>query len=237
MGEYSCLEYLSNAAKHLRVERETIAVNCVLSRQNEYLQTVESELLDCHPLLRNDDKLYPGFDRGIQLMANIYRNHVTEMVAEATKENNDQKDAIATEKEQLVRNVYQLHQEYSQFVEEYFMNHFLFRNALTEAFQTLCNTWFWKLLVAVCDNILRNRSMTATDVEDALQMVAELFPYVYTEDTVDQIADSYRKKLRDRLFWRKCSNFDNEKIILDKLKLKCMYGRKFIFRMEGLLDD
>ena len=79
--ECSCLDFLFNVAKYLRVERETIAANCVRqSRQNEYVESVENQLFYCHPLLRNekmDDKLYSGLDRGIQLMAKIFRKHVT----------------------------------------------------------------------------------------------------------------------------------------------------------------
>ena len=161
------------------------------------------------------------------------------MVAEAIKENN-RKDVIASKKYQFVRSLSQLHHKYVQCVEEKLMNHLHFKNALTATFHGFCNEQvagynIWMLLVTFCDSILTNRSMTSVDVEDALKKVAQLFPYVYKEDTIDQIAESYRKKLRDRLLCKKSSNIDREKSMLDKLK--CMYGKQFTFKMEGMLND
>ena len=136
-------------------------------------------------------------------MVKIFRKHVTrhcralvkhraQMVAKAIEGNNPIK-INASEIYQFVKGVFQLHKKYSQFVEKKFMDHFLFKNALTEAFQSSCNEQvvgysFWKFLVAFCDNILTNRNMTSVDVEDALKMIVELFPYVYEEDTIDKIA-------------------------------------------------
>ncbi|GLJ40319.1 hypothetical protein SUGI_0828780 [Cryptomeria japonica] len=157
--------YLLKVVKYLTLEKETIAMHCVhQSSQSGYVEMVENELLckhetqllkedlDCHPLLKNDKmddlsemfKLFSGFGKGIQLMAKIFRHHVTrhgtsivkhggQMVAEAIKVNN-KKEVIASEKDQFMRSVIQLHEKYLQCVEEEFMNHCLFKNALVAAF-------------------------------------------------------------------------------------------------------
>ncbi|GLJ06178.1 hypothetical protein SUGI_0032900 [Cryptomeria japonica] len=165
MCEYSCPDYLLKVVKYLRLEKETIAMHCVhQSSQTRYLEIVENELLckhecqllkedsDCHPLLRNDKmddlsemfNLFSGIDKGIQLMAKIFRQHVTrhgtslvkhggQMVAEALKANNG-KEVIASEKDQFVRRIIQLHEKYMQCVQENFMNNRLFKNALMAEF-------------------------------------------------------------------------------------------------------
>ncbi|GLJ40320.1 hypothetical protein SUGI_0828790 [Cryptomeria japonica] len=74
--------------------------------------------------------------------------------------------------------------------------------------------------------------MTYSDVEDALEKVSKIFPCVSDKDMV---ADYYRKKLADRLFFHKSSNADYEESMLVKLKFEC--GRRFTFKMEGMLTD
>ncbi|GLJ06160.1 hypothetical protein SUGI_0032620 [Cryptomeria japonica] len=105
------------------------------------------------------------------------------------------------------------------------------------AFDSFCNqqvagNTIWELLVSFCDNILTNRNMTFSDVEDALEKVAKIFPCVHDKDMV---ADFYRKKLAGRLFSHKSSNVDYEKSMLFKLKFEC--GRQFTSKMEGMLTD
>ncbi|GLJ35961.1 hypothetical protein SUGI_0721480 [Cryptomeria japonica] len=266
--EYSCPDYLLKVAKHLRLEKETIAMHCVhQSSQTRYPEMVENELLCkhecqllkedsyCHPLLRNEKMddlsemfiLFSGIDKGIQLLAKIFRQHVTrhgtllikhggQMVAEAIKAN-DQKEVIASEKDQFVMSIIQLHEKYMQCVEEKFSNHCLFINALMAAFQSFCNEQvagnsIWELLVIFCDNILTNRNMTYSEVEDALDKVAKIFHCACHNDMV---ADFYRKKLTDRLFSHISSSPDYEKSMLVKLKFEC--GREFISKMEGMLSD
>ncbi|GLJ06181.1 hypothetical protein SUGI_0032940 [Cryptomeria japonica] len=266
--EYSSPDYLLKVLKYLRLEKETIAMHCVhQSSQTRYLEMVENELLfkhecqllredsDCHPLLRNDKmddlskmfNLFSGIDKGIQLMAKIFRQHVSrhgtslvkhggQMVAEALKANNG-KEVIASVKDQFVRSVIQLNEKYLQCVEESFMTHCLFKNALMAAFQSFCNQQvagnnIWELLVTFCDNILTNRNMTYSNVEDALEKVAKIFPCVYDKDMV---ADFYRKKLADRLLSHRSSNADYEQSMLVKLKFEC--GRQFTSKLEGMLTD
>ncbi|GLJ06188.1 hypothetical protein SUGI_0033040 [Cryptomeria japonica] len=264
--EYSCPDYLLKVVEYLRLEKETIAMHCVhRSSQTRYVKMVENELLckheyqllkedsDCHPLLKNDKmddlsemfNLFSEIDKGIQLMAKIFRQHVTrhgtffvkhggQMVAEAIKANNE---GIASEKDQFVRSIIQLNEKYLQCVEEKFMNHCLFKIALMAAFQNFCNqqvagSSIWELLVTFCDNILTNRNMTYSDVEDALEKVAKIFPCVHDKDMV---ADFYRKKLGDRLLSHRSLNADYEKSMLVKLKFEC--GRQFTSKMEGMLTD
>ena len=50
------------------------------------------------------------------------------------------------------------------------------------------------------------------------------------KDTIDEIVDSYRKKLKDRLFSHKGLHFDNDKIML---VLKCFNGKSDSKRGEG----
>ncbi|XP_059066870.1 cullin-1-like [Cryptomeria japonica] len=266
--DYSSPDYLVKVLRYLRLEKETIAMHCVhQSSQTMYLEMVENELLckhecqllredsDCHPLLKNekmDDlskmfNLFSGIDKGIQLMAKIFRQHVTrhgtslvkhggQMVAEALKANNG-KEVIASVEDQFVRSVIQLNEKYLQCVEERFMNHCLFKNALMAAFQSFCNQQvagnnIWELLVTFCDNILTNRNMRYSNVEDALEKVSKIFPCVYDKDMV---ADFYRKKLADRLLSHRSSSADYEITMLVKLKFEC--GRQFTSKLEGMLTD
>ncbi|GLJ06171.1 hypothetical protein SUGI_0032750 [Cryptomeria japonica] len=255
--EYSCPDYLLKVVKCLRLEKETIAMHYLhQSSQTRYVEMVANELLckhesqllkedsDCHPLLRNDKmddlsemiNLFSGIDKGIQLMAKIFRQHVTRNGTSLIK-HGGQMVAEATEKDQFVKSIIQLHQKYLQCVEENFMNHCLFKNALMAAFQSFCNQQvagnsIWELFVTFCDNILTNRNMAYSDVEDALEKAAKIFPYIHDKDMV---ADFYRKKLADRLLSHKNSNADYEKSMLLKLRFEC--GRQFTFKMEGMLTD
>ncbi|GLJ07559.1 hypothetical protein SUGI_0069680 [Cryptomeria japonica] len=95
----------------------------------------------------------------------------------------------------------------------------------------LQETVFWQLLVTLCDNILTNRNMTYSDVEDSLEKVTKIFHFVHDKDMVP---DFYRKKLADRPFSHS-SNADYEKSMLAKLQFEC--GRQFTNKMEGMLTD
>ncbi|XP_059065457.1 cullin-1-like [Cryptomeria japonica] len=266
--EYSCPDYLLKVVEYLRLEKETIAMHCVhRSSQTRYQEMVENELLckyecqflkedsNCHPLLKNDKmddlsemfNLFSGIDKGIQLMAKIFRQHVTrygtslvkhgrQRVGEAIKANNG-KEMIASEKDQFVRSIIQLHEKYMRCVEENFMNNRFFKNALMAEFQSFCNEQvagnsIWELLVTFCDNILTNRNMTYADVENSLDKVTKIFHFVHDKDMV---TDFYRKKLAGRLFSHRSSNADYEKSMLAKLKFEC--GRQFTSKMEGKLTD
>ncbi|XP_056168667.1 cullin-1-like [Syzygium oleosum] len=178
--EDSCQDYMLKAEECLKRERDRVSHYLHPSSEPKLLEKVQHELLSvyasqllekepsgCHALLRDDKvedlsrmfRLFSKIPRGLDPVANIFKQHVT---AEGTALVKQAEDA-ASNKKIFLRKVGELHDKYLAYVEDCFQNHVLFHEALNEAFEFFCNksvdgSSSAELLATYCDNNVKERS-------------------------------------------------------------------------------
>ncbi|CAB80750.1 putative cullin-like 1 protein [Arabidopsis thaliana] len=250
----------------LKKERERVAHYLHSSSEPKLVEKVQHELLvvfasqllekehsGCRALLRDDKvddlsrmyRLYHKILRGLEPVANIFKQHVTAegnaLVQQAEDTATNQVANTASVQEQvLIRKVIELHDKYMVYVTECFQNHTLFHKALKEAFEIFCNKTVAgsssaELLATFCDNILKkggSEKLSDEAIEDTLEKVVKLLAYISDKDL---FAEFYRKKLARRLLFDRSANDDHERSILTKLKQQC--GGQFTSKMEGMVTD
>eukprot|EP00243_Klebsormidium_subtile_P006329 TRINITY_DN2673_c0_g1_i1.p1 TRINITY_DN2673_c0_g1~~TRINITY_DN2673_c0_g1_i1.p1 ORF type:complete len:750 (+),score=285.37 TRINITY_DN2673_c0_g1_i1:24-2252(+) len=265
----SCPDYMRKAEECLRKEKERVGhylhqsseTKLLEKVQHELLTTYENQLLEkehsgAHALLRDDktedlSRMYRLFSRvpkGLEPVATIFRQHVTDegtaLVKQAedaaANKKADKKDISGTQEQLFVRQTLDLHDKYLQYVGDCFSNHSLFHKALKEAFEVFCNkgvagSTSAELLATFCDNLLKkggSEKLSDEQIEDTLEKVVKLLAYISDKDL---FAEFYRKKLARRLLFDKSANDDHERSILTKLKQQC--GGQFTSKMEGMVTD
>ncbi|KAL3634599.1 Cullin-1 [Castilleja foliolosa] len=266
--EDSCPDYMLKAEECLRREKDRVAHYLHSSSEIKLLEKVQHELLTvyvtqllekehsgCHALLRDDKvedlsrmyRLFSKIPRGLEPVANIFKQHVT---TEGTALVKQAEDAASTKKAEkrdagiqeqvFVRNVIELHDKFMAYVNECFLNHTLFHKALKEAFEIFCNKGVAgsssaELLATFCDNILKkggSERLSDEAIEETLEKVVKLLAYISDKDL---FAEFYRKKLARRLLFDKSANDEHERSILTKLKQQC--GAQFTSKKEGMVTD
>ncbi|KAL7172196.1 hypothetical protein ACSBR2_031818 [Camellia fascicularis] len=264
--EDSCPGYMLKAEECLKKERDRVShylhsssePKLVEKVQNELLVVYSTQLLEkensgCRALLRDDKvedlsrmyRLYCKIPKGLDPVANIFKQHVTaegmalvQQAEDATSKKAE--NAVVSQEQVFVRKVIELHDKYMAYVNDCFANHTLFHKALKEAFEVFCNKQVSgcssaELLASFCDNILKkggNEKLNDEAIEDTLDKVVKLLAYVSDKDLY---AEFYRKKLSRRLLFDKSANDDHERLILTKLKQQC--GGQFTSKMEGMVTD
>ncbi|KAF2575300.1 hypothetical protein F2Q70_00000126, partial [Brassica cretica] len=264
--EDSCPDYMLKSEECLKKERERVAHYLHSSSEPKLVEKVQHELLvvyanqllekehsGCRALLRDDKvddlsrmyRLYHKIVKGLEPVANIFKQHVTAegnalvQQAEDTATNHAANTASVQE-QVLIRKVIELHDKYMVYVVECFQNHTLFHKALKEAFEIFCNKTVAgsssaELLATFCDNILKkggSEKLSDEAIEDTLEKVVKLLAYISDKDL---FAEFYRKKLARRLLFDRSANDDHERSILTKLKQQC--GGQFTSKMEGMVTD
>ncbi|KAF2536572.1 hypothetical protein F2Q68_00018632 [Brassica cretica] len=173
-------------------------------------QLLEKEHSGCRALLRDDKvddlsrmyRLYHKIVKGLEPVANIFKQHVTAegnalvQQAEDTATNHAANTASVQE-QVLIRKVIELHDKYMVYVVECFQNHTLFHKALKEAFEIFCNKTVAgsssaELLATFCDNILKkggSEKLSDEAIEDTLEKVVKLLAYISDKDL---FAEFYR---------------------------------------------
>ncbi|CAF2125578.1 unnamed protein product [Brassica napus] len=264
--EDSCPDYMLKSEECLKKERERVAHYLHSSSEPKLVEKVQHELLvvyanqllekehsGCRALLRDDKvddlsrmyRLYHKIAKGLEPVANIFKQHVTAegnaLVQQAEDTATNQAANTASVQEQvLIRKVIELHDKYMVYVVECFQNHTLFHKALKEAFEIFCNKTVAgsssaELLATFCDNILKkggSEKLSDEAIEDTLEKVVKLLAYISDKDL---FAEFYRKKLARRLLFDRSANDDHERSILTKLKQQC--GGQFTSKMEGMVTD
>ncbi|CAM6011614.1 unnamed protein product [Sphagnum balticum] len=267
--EDSCPDYMLKAEECLKREKERVGHYLHASSEQKLLEKVQHELLTqyenqllekehsgCHALLRDDKvedlsrmyRLFCRISKGLEPVAAIFRQHVTDEGTTLVKQAEDaasskkaeKKDSVGVQEQAFVRNVIELHDKYLQYVSECFLNHSLFHKALKEAFEVFCNkgvagSTSAELLATFCDNLLKkggSEKLSDEAIEDTLEKVVKLLAYISDKDL---FAEFYRKKLARRLLFDKSANDDHERSILTKLKQQC--GGQFTSKMEGMVTD
>ncbi|KAK6930135.1 Cullin, N-terminal [Dillenia turbinata] len=267
--EDSCPDYMQKAEDCLKREKERVSHYLHSSSESKLLEKVQNQLLSvyanqllekehsgCHALLRDDKvedlsrmyRLFSKIPKGLDPVANIFKQHVTSEGMALVKQAEDaasnkkaeKKDVVGMQEQVFVRKVIELHDKYLAYVNDCFMNHTLFHKALKEAFEVFCNkgvagSTSAELLATFCDNILKkggSEKLSDEAIEETLEKVVKLLAYISDKDL---FAEFYRKKLARRLLFDKSANDDHERSILTKLKQQC--GGQFTSKMEGMVTD
>ncbi|RAL39099.1 hypothetical protein DM860_011585 [Cuscuta australis] len=265
--EDSCPDYMLKAEECLKKEKERVSHYLHSSSEAKLLEKVQHELLvvytnqllekehsGCRALLRDDKlqdlsrmyRLFLKIPKGLDLVANMFKQHVTTegmMLVQQAEDAAHSKAESATGSSQeqvFVRKVIELHDKYMLYVTNCFLNNSLFHKALKEAFEVFCNKVVGgcssaELLASYCDNILKkggSEKLSDEDIEETLDKVVKLLAYISDKDL---FAEFYRKKLSRRLLFDKSANDDHERLILTKLKQQC--GGQFTSKMEGMVTD
>ncbi|XP_039005745.1 cullin-1-like isoform X2 [Hibiscus syriacus] len=260
--EDSCPEYMLKSEECLKKERERVSnylhssseVKLLEKVQHELLVTYANQLLEkehsgCRALLIDDKvedlsrmyRLYCKIPRGLDPVANIFKQHVIAEGAALVQQAEDAaSNAPAVQEQALVRKIIKLHDKHMTYVTDSFQNHTLFHKALKEAFEVFCNkpvtgSSSAELLATFCDNILKkggSEKLSDEAIEETLEKVVKLLAYINDKDL---FAEFYRKKLARRLLFDRSANDDHERSILTKLKQHC--GGQFTSKMEGMVTD
>ncbi|KAH0784280.1 hypothetical protein KY290_003878 [Solanum tuberosum] len=259
---------ISLAEKCLKREKDRVSHYLHSSSVTKLLEKVLHELLavyatqsleklhsGCHALLRDDKvedlsrmyRLFSKIPRGLDPVANIFKQHVT---AEGTALVKQAEDG-ARNKKVFVRKVIELHDKYLAYVNNCFQNSTLFHKALKEAFELFCNKGVTgssstELLATFCDDILKkggSEKFSDDAIEEMLEkhekadnrshlQVVKLLAYISDKDL---FAELYRKKLARRLLFDNSANDEHERSVLRKLKQQ--YGGQFTSKMERMVTD
>ncbi|KAH0733608.1 hypothetical protein KY289_004796 [Solanum tuberosum] len=267
--EDSCPDYMLKAEECLKREKDRVSHYLHSSSETKLLEKVQHELLSvyatqllekdysgCHALLRDDKvedlsrmyRLFSKIPRGLDPVANIFKQHVTAEGTTLVKQAEDaasnkkaeKRDVVGLQEQVFVRKVIELHDKYLAYVNNCFQNHTLFHKALKEAFELFCNKGVAgsssaELLATFCDNILKkggSEKLSDEAIEETLEKVVKLLAYISDKDL---FAEFYRKKLARRLLFDKSANDEHERSILTKLKQQC--GGQFTSKMEGMVTD
>ncbi|KAK4372574.1 hypothetical protein RND71_007958 [Anisodus tanguticus] len=277
--EDSCPDYMLKAEECLKREKDRVSHYLHSSSETKLLEKVQHELLSvyatqllekeqsgCHALLRDDKvedlsrmyRLFSKIPRGLDPVANIFKQHVTAEGTALVKQAEDaasnkkaeKRDVVGLQEQVFVRKVIELHDKYLAYVNNCFQNHTLFHKALKEAFELFCNKGVAgsssaELLATFCDNILKkggSEKLSDEAIEETLEkekadnrshlQVVKLLAYISDKDL---FAEFYRKKLARRLLFDKSANDEHERSILTKLKQQC--GGQFTSKMEGMVTD
>ncbi|KAL3641974.1 Cullin-1 [Castilleja foliolosa] len=267
--EDSCPDYMLKAEECLRREKDRVAHYLHSSSETKLLEKVQHELLTvyvtqllekehsgCHALLRDDKvedlsrmyRLFSKIPRGLEPVANIFKQHVTAEGTALVKQAEDaastkkaeKRDIVGIQEQVFVRKVIELHDKFMAYVNDCFLNHTLFHKALKEAFEIFCNKGVAgsssaELLATFCDNILKkggSERLSDEAIEETLEKVVKLLAYISDKDL---FAEFYRKKLARRLLFDKSANDEHERSILTKLKQQC--GAQFTSKKEGMVTD
>ncbi|GJZ80517.1 cullin-1-like protein [Tanacetum coccineum] len=230
----------------------------VVKVQSELLVNYSNQLLEkensgCRTLLRDDKvddlrrmyKLFSQIPKGLDLVANMFKQHLTAegttLVQQADDVASKKSENVGGPQEQVfVRKTIDLHDKFTAYVLDCFSNHTLFHKALKEAFEIFCNKTVAgcssaELLSAYCDNILKkggSEKLSDEAIEETLDKVVKIHAYISDKDL---FAEFYRKKLSRRLLFDKNGNDEHERLIISKFKEQC--GGQFTSKMEGMVTD
>ncbi|CBJ29134.1 conserved unknown protein [Ectocarpus siliculosus] len=200
----------------------------------------------CKVLLANDKsddlsrtyRLFNRLPKGLEPMAEIIKDHITEMRNEIIKRpgakiEGGEKDI--NQDPNFVKELLALHGKYMAVVNDQFVGNSLLQKAL--AFVGFVNRDVGKfknadLMCSFCDRIMKTGGEKLGDVEEYLAKVVQLFSYLADKDLFAKI---YRNQLARRLLNSRSASDDMERLMIGKLKLKC--GSQFTFKMEGMMND
>ncbi|CAF1237055.1 unnamed protein product [Rotaria sordida] len=109
---------------------------------------------------------------------------------------------------------------------------FINNNAVTTAVNN--TTKSSELLAQYCNTLLRkgNRTVEETDLEEKFNQIMVVFNYIENKDVFQKF---YRKMFAKRLVGQLCASFDDEELIISKLKHTC--GFDYTSELQQMLQD
>lgn len=223
--------------------------------EDEILQKVQMNLLEkegsgCRVLLANDKSedlqrmfhLFSRLESGLQPMANIVENFITEMGNACIDKRQTRLDSGEKDKNddpEFVKSLIDLHEKYLAVIREIFGSHHLFQKALKNSFEEIINNDVGQfsnaeLMSTFCDRVLKSggEKLSEMEVEQSLDRIVQLFSFLTDKDL---FAEIYRNQLAKRLLNQRSASDDAEKLMIAKLKVQC--GTQFTSKMEGMLND
>lgn len=256
-------DYMIKAENALESEKLRVANYLNPSTEAKLLRVCDDEMLEkrekillekegsgCKVLLANDksddlSRMYRLFNRlpkGLEPMAEIIKDHITEMGNEIIKRREAKIEGGEKDTNQdpnFVKELLALHDKYMAVVNEQFAGNSLLQKALKEAFVEFVNRDVGKfknadLMCSFCDRILKTggEKLSDAEVEEYLGKVVQLFSYLTDKDL---FAEIYRNQLAKRLLNQRSASDDMERLMIGKLKLRC--GSQFTSKMEGMMND
>ena len=163
----------------------------------------------------------------------------------------DAKAAEGAEKDEggdteVIKELLDVHDKFSDMVENCFDNNIVFHQELKEAFGDIVNNYgsvknsstkhieIVDSLALFCDKILKTGGEKVTDeeVNKYLEKSVQMFSYLNDKDIFNEI---YRNQLAKRLLNQRSASDEHERMMIGKLKLKC--GAQFTSKLEGMLND
>jgi cullin 1 len=255
--------YMVKAEAALEAERSRVENYLNSASEQRLLGVVETEILEkreeallekegsgLRVLLQNDKhddlsrmyRLFGKREEWLQPIANIVKQHITQMGNECVNRRESRLEAETKEKNEdpdFVKELLALHDKYTALVENQFGSNSLFQKALKDAFMDFVNRDVGKftnadLMSSFCDSILKTGGLKLSDedVESYLEKTVQLFSYLIDKDL---FAEIYRNQLAKRLLNQRSASDEHEKLMITKLKQRC--GSQFTGKMEGMLND
>ncbi|KAK8611861.1 hypothetical protein V6N13_131899 [Hibiscus sabdariffa] len=259
MGEMNRYQNDFEAEECLKKEADRVYNYLHLTTETKLIEKVQHELLVVHitQLLEKEDSgikvdvlrriylLYNKISQGLELVANVFKQHVTAegtaLVQQAdAAASNQASNAPGGHEQVLIPKIIELHDKYMTYLNSCFQGHNQFQKALKEAFEVICNKTVngspsAEILASFADHVLRkggSEKLGDDDIEERLEKIVKLLDYLIDKDV---FAEFYRKKLARRLLFDRITNDDHERSILSKLKQQC--GAPFTSKMEGMVTD
>ena len=265
MSEDPTPAYLIKAEAALEAEKAKVQHYLNAESESKLLKVVEEELLGkwqqgllekegsgCRILLMNDmtddlSRMYRLFSRvpnGLQAMADIFKNYITEIGTDKTEQRQVRIDA-STEKEtnddpQFLKDLLCVHDKFLDVVTSRFEGNALFQKALKDAFTEIVNKDVGKfktaeLMSSFCDRLLKTGStekLNDNETDEYLEKTVQLFSYLTEKD---MFAEIYKNQLAKRLLNQRSASDDMERAMIGKLKMRC--GVQFTAKLEGMMND
>ncbi|KAK1279137.1 Cullin-1 [Acorus gramineus] len=198
--------------------------------------STELKLLEMEDLSRMF-ALFSKIDKGLDSICDKFLKCIIEDGIGLIKQAEDK----SGQKKDFVGRLIELHVKYMNYVENCFESHSIFRKALRDAFELLCNKTvdgnsISEIVCFYIDNILKKgggkSEKLKEPIEETFDKIIGLLNYVQGKDL---FAEFYRNKLASRLLNGSSTSDDNERSLLTKIKLQ--FGMQLTSKMEGMITD
>lgn len=200
--------------------------------------------------------------RDLKPMADMMRDFIKDegMGIVNTHQDKDELDCSS-----YINALLELHQKYSDLVNVEFQKDAMFLEALKDAFTHFVNTDLVnrktanksssaagntanngsssggggvktstaELLSTYCDTVMKSTEKFGDEnMEELLERIVKLFGYISDKDMFQEF---YRRQLSKRLLVSSKANYDTERSLIAKLKMRC--GASFTSKLEGMIKD
>ncbi|TVU32907.1 hypothetical protein EJB05_24672, partial [Eragrostis curvula] len=249
--DYSCQQYMAKVEVSLEEEKQRAARYMPSSSKPKILQAVQVEMMQIFvdKILKDDtsgfqallcDKkdddlsrmfvLFAAADGGLIQLSKIFKEHILKEVASLKKEAACSSCRI----NEFVYKVIKLHDKYTEYIDKCFNGHPMFKKALKEAFECVCNEDVADRSIAdvfstYCVDVLTKTEEEMRIIgptEEIVEKIVNLLTYMSSKDIFLQL---YRKKLEMR------SSIDGKIEIAFLLKLKPWFGVQYSSSIDDIV--